>query len=35
MWNLKENDTNELIYKTETFTEQTYGYQRRLGGWKG
>ena len=29
MWNLKRNDTNELIYKTETETyrlrKQTYG----------
>ena len=21
MWNLKKNDTNELIYKTETLTD--------------
>ena len=33
MWNLKKkkNDTNELIYKTETdhrIQKQTYGYQR-------
>ena len=31
MWNLIfKNDTNELIYKTEThrFQKQTYGYQR-------
>ena len=21
MWNLKENDTNELIYKTETLSD--------------
>ena len=43
MWNLKKNDTNELIiYKTETDsqTKQTYGYQGegsgggdRLGIW--
>ena len=28
MWNLKKNDTNELIYKTETDAQakQTYGY---------
>ena len=32
MWNLKENDTNELTYKTETLTENKHGYQRRLGG---
>ena len=34
MWNLKKNDTNELIYKTETDSQlrkQTYGYQR--GKW--
>ena len=30
MWNLKKNDTNEFIYKTETDShrKQTYGYQR-------
>ena len=31
MWNLKKNnDTNELIYKTETDSQtlKTYGYQR-------
>ena len=22
MWNLKKNDTNELIYKTETLTDK-------------
>ena len=31
LWNLKENDANELIYKTETDSqthrEQIYGYQ--------
>ena len=34
MWNLK-NDTNELIYKTQThrYRKQTYGYQR--GNWGG
>ena len=33
MWNLK-NNTNELIYKTETDSQrkQTYGYQRGKGG---
>ena len=35
MWNLK-NDTNELIYKTETDSQhrkQTYGYHRgKTGG---
>ena len=35
MWNLK-NDTNELIYKTETESQrkQTSGYQRGKG-WGG
>ena len=31
MWNLKKNDTNELIYKRETDSQthkQTYSYQR-------
>ena len=36
MWNLKKNNTNELIYKTETDSQtskQTYGYQREnVGG---
>ena len=35
MRNLKRNDTNELIYKTETerLREQIYGYQGgRVGG---
>ena len=29
MWNLKRNDANEHIYKTETYRlrEPTYGYQ--------
>ena len=30
MWNLERNDTNELIYKTETDSQtqrRTYGYQ--------
>ena len=33
MWNLKY-DTNELIYKTETYRhrKQTYGYQRGKEG---
>ena len=41
--NLKKNDTNELIYKTEADSQTqktTYGYQRgkvvgrdKLGGW--
>ena len=33
MWNLKY-DTNELIYKTQTYRhrKQTYGYQRGKGG---
>ena len=36
MWNLK-NDTNGLIYKTETDsqTEQTYSYHRGNGGGGG
>ena len=38
MQNLKRNDTNELIYKTETYRprEWTYGYQGgrdSLGVW--
>ena len=36
MWNLKKNDINELIYKTEQtnrYRKQTYGYQR--GQWGG
>ena len=44
VWNLiLKNDTNELIYKTETdlqYRKQTYGYQRgnmvgrdKLGAW--
>ena len=35
MWNLKKNDTNEVIYKTEIdhrHGKQTYGYQRGKGG---
>ena len=32
MWNLKKKDTNELIYKTETYSQkhrkQTHGYHR-------
>ena len=35
MWNLKKNDTNELIYKTDIdhrCRKQTYGYQRGRGG---
>ena len=35
MWNLKKNDTNEVIYKTEIdhrHRKQTYGYQRGEGG---
>ena len=34
MWNLR-NNTNELIYKTETDsqTQKTYGYQRE-NGWR-
>ena len=34
MWNLT-NNTNELIYKTETDsqTQKTYGYQREKG-WR-
>ena len=35
MWNLKKNDTNELIYKTETDsdTERNVCYQRgNVGG---
>ena len=36
MWNLKTNDTCELIYKTETDSERTtYGYQCRTTGGKG
>ena len=34
MWNLKRNDTNELVYKTETdsdLREQNYG----RWGWGG
>ena len=27
MWNLKKNDTHELIYKTHRHRKQTYGYQ--------
>ena len=43
MWNLKkENYTNELFYKTETYRsrKQTYGYQRgksqrdKFGFWE-
>ena len=41
MWNLKKNDTNEFIYKTETDPENKHGYQGgrvragvdRLGVW--
>ena len=29
MYNLKKNDTNELIYKTES-DPQTYGYKKLL-----
>lgn len=35
MWNLIENDTNELIYKTEGDPQTqniSYGYQRGKGG---
>ena len=34
MWNLKKNDTNELIYKTviDLHRKKTYGYQRGKGG---
>ena len=34
MWNLKKNDTNEPIYKTEIDSDgkQTYGCQRGKGG---
>ena len=36
MWNLKKNDTNELIYKTETDSQtyrMIYDYQRgNVGG---
>ena len=34
MWNLKKNDTNEPMYKTEirpTDRKQTYGYHRGMG----
>ena len=35
-WNLKKNQLNELLYKTETDSQrhrkQTYGYQRRKRG---
>ena len=36
MWKLK-NDTNELLYKTETDSQrkQTYGYQRDIEGRDG
>ena len=41
MWNLKKNDTNEPMYKTEIDSlKQIYGYQRvkvegrnELGDW--
>ena len=33
MWNLKENDTNELTYKTETLTENKLMVTR--GDWVG
>ena len=34
MWNLKKDDTDELIYKIETHRhrKQTYGYQRKKRG---
>ena len=37
MWNLKRNDTNELLFtkqkQTHRLRERTYGYQgRRVGG---
>ena len=37
MWNLKRNDTNELIYKTETDsqTEQSCGCHGGGGGGEG
>ena len=31
VWNLKK-DTNELIYKSEIDSKQTYGYHRGKGG---
>ena len=31
MWNLKENESNELIYKTETLTENKLMVSR--GDW--
>ena len=37
MWNLKKNDINEFIYKTESHRcrKQNYGYQRRKQGSGG
>ena len=38
MWNLKRNDTNEHIYKTETdyrLRERSYGYRGWGVGGKG
>ena len=37
MWNLKKNDTNEFIYKTEIDSQrkQIYGYQRGTGEGRG
>ena len=35
MWNLRRNDTNELIYKTETDSQTTENDLRGKGWGKG